>query len=74
VKRVVAQELTLNFVPDAAQRLWRTVMRRKYQITRTRVQLDDRLECLLKGHVEAILCRFSVAQGQSASGCSSSCR
>ena len=38
-------------------------MRRKYQITRTRVQLDDRLECLLKGHVEAILCRVSVAQG-----------
>ena len=34
VKRLVAQELTLTFVPDAEQRLWRTVMRRKYQITR----------------------------------------
>ena len=48
MKRVVAQELTLNFVPDAAQRLWRTVMRRKYQITRSRVQLHNRLEALLE--------------------------
>jgi len=30
VKRLVAQERTLSFVPDAEQRLWRTVMRRKY--------------------------------------------
>src|ERR671919_1549279 len=43
VKRLVAQELTLSFVPDAEQRLWRTVMRRKYQITRSRVQLHNRL-------------------------------
>jgi hypothetical protein len=28
-KRLVAQELTLSFVPDAERRLWRTVMRRK---------------------------------------------
>ena len=28
VKRLVAQELILSFVPDAEQRLWRTVMRR----------------------------------------------
>jgi len=35
VKRLVARELTLSFVPDAEQRLWRTVMRRKYQLTRT---------------------------------------
>ena len=35
VKRLVAQELILSFVPDAEQRLWRTVMRRKYQITRS---------------------------------------
>ena len=44
VKRLVAQELTLSFVPDAEQRLWRTVMRRKYQVTRNRVQLQNRLE------------------------------
>ncbi len=48
VKRLVAQELTLSFVPDTEQRLWRTVMRRKYQITRNRVQLHNRLEALLE--------------------------
>jgi transposase len=34
VKQLVAEELTLSFVPDVEQRLWRTVMRRKYQVTR----------------------------------------
>jgi transposase len=48
VKRLVAQELTLSFVPDAVQRLWRTVMRRKYQLTRNRCRLQNRLECLLE--------------------------
>jgi len=48
VKRLVAHELTLSFVPDAEQRLWRTVMRRKYQLTRNRVQLQNRLEGLLE--------------------------
>ena len=48
VKRLVANELTLSFVPDAEQRLWRTVMRRKYQLTRNRVQLQNRLEVLLE--------------------------
>jgi transposase len=48
VKRLVAQELTLSFVPDVEQRLWRTVVRRKHQVTRTRVQLQNRLECLLE--------------------------
>ena len=48
VKRLVAQELTLSFVPAPEQRLWRTVMRRRYQLTRNRVQLQNRLECLLE--------------------------
>ena len=48
VKRLVAQELTLSFVPDAAPRLWRTVMRRKYQLTRNRVQVHNRIEALLE--------------------------
>lgn len=48
VKRLVAQELTLSFVPDDEQRLWRTVMRRKYQLTCNRTQLQNRLECLLE--------------------------
>jgi transposase len=48
VKRLVAQELILSFVPDSEQRLWRTVTRRKYQLTRNRVQLHNRLESLLE--------------------------
>ena len=48
VKRLVAEELTLSFVPDVTQRLWRTVTRRKYQLTRNRVQLQNRLESLLE--------------------------
>jgi transposase len=48
VKRLVAHELTLSFVPDGTQRLWRTVTRRKYQSTGNRVQLRNRLECLLE--------------------------
>lgn len=48
VKRLVADELTLSFVPDVTQRLWRTVTRRKYQLTCDRVQLRNRLECLLE--------------------------
>ena len=48
VKRLAAQELTLSFVPDVAQWLWRTVMRRKHQVTRNRVQLENRLECLFR--------------------------
>lgn len=48
VKRLVAHELTLSFVPEAEQRLWRTLTRRKYQLTCNRVQLHNRLECLLE--------------------------
>src|SRR5688572_9137313 len=48
VKRLVAQELKLSFVPDEEQRLWRTVIRRKHQLTRNRVQFQNRLECLLE--------------------------
>ena len=48
VKRLVAHELTLSVVPDLTQRLWRTVTRRKYQSTCNRVQLRNRLECLLE--------------------------
>jgi transposase len=47
-KRLVARELTLSFVPDAEQRLWRTVTRRKYQLTRVRVRLQNHLESLLE--------------------------
>src|SRR5256885_8423302 len=48
VKRLVARELTLSFVPDAEQRLWRTVKRRKDQLTRDRVRLQNQVESLLE--------------------------
>src|SRR6201993_1331025 len=48
VKRLVAQELTLSFVPDAEQRLWRTVSRTRYQRTRDKVRLQNQLEALLE--------------------------
>lgn len=48
LKRLVAQELVLSFVPAAEQRVWRTVVRRKYQLTRDRVRLQNQLESLLE--------------------------
>jgi len=47
-KRLVARELTLSFVPDAEQRLWRTVTRKKNQLRRDRVRLHNQLESLLE--------------------------
>src|SRR6266550_5004265 len=48
VKRLVSQELILSFVPDAEQRLWRTVTRKKYQLRCDRVRLQNQLEALLE--------------------------
>jgi len=48
VKRLVARELVLSFVPDAEQRLWRTVTRKKYQLRCDRVRLQNQLEALLE--------------------------
>jgi transposase len=48
VKRLVAQELKLSFVPDGEQRLWRTVTRKKVQLTRFRGRLQNQLEALLE--------------------------
>jgi transposase len=47
-RRHVAGELILSFVPDLEQRLWRTLTRTKYQLTRDRVRLHSQLECLLE--------------------------
>jgi transposase len=48
VKRLVARELTLSFVPDVEQRLWRTVTRKKYQLRCDRVRLQNQVETLLE--------------------------
>ena len=71
VKRLVAQELTLSFVPDAEQRLWRAVMRRKYQLTRNRVQVHNRLEALLEeAHIKLSSAWSRTCWGPVPSGCS----
>ena len=48
VKRLVSQELILSFVPDAEQRLWRTLTRSRYQRTRAKVRLQNQWEALLE--------------------------
>jgi transposase len=48
VKRLVANELVQSFVPDPEQRLWRTVTRRKVQLTRIKVAYRNQLEGLLE--------------------------
>src|ERR1700739_1357144 len=66
VKRLVARELILSFVPDTEQRLWRTVTRRKYQLTRDRVRLQNQLESLLEEVHIKLSCLVSDMLGASA--------
>jgi len=47
-RRLLAGELMLSFVPNAEQRLWRTVTRSKHQLVRDRVRLQNQLEALLE--------------------------
>ena len=57
LKRLVAQELQLSFVPEPEQRLWRTVSRKKLQLTRQRVRLQNQLEALLEeAHIKLSSC------------------
>src|SRR5271169_654505 len=48
VRRLIAGELILSFVPDAEQRGWRTITRAKVQLVRDRVRLQNQLEALLE--------------------------
>jgi transposase len=48
VRRYVAGELVLSFVPSAEQRLWRTLTRQKQQRVVARVRLHNQLEALLE--------------------------
>jgi len=48
IRRLVAQELVLSFVPYPEQRLWRAVTRRKHQLTRARIGFKNQLESLLE--------------------------
>lgn len=62
IRRLVAHELVLSFVPDPEQRLWRTLTRRKQQLIQDRVRFQNRLEALLEqmhiklsGHLSDLL-------------------
>jgi transposase len=57
VRRHLAGELILSFVPDPEQRLWRIMSRTKYQLRRDRVQLHNQLEAFLEeGHIKLSSC------------------
>jgi transposase len=47
-RRHLAHELILSFVPNAEQRLWRTMSRTKYQLRRERILVQNQLESLLE--------------------------
>src|SRR6266550_8254671 len=48
VRRLIANELILSFVPGGEQRIWRSMTRMKLQLTRDRVRLQNQIECLLE--------------------------
>ena len=48
VRRLIADELILSFVPSGEQRNWRGLTRMKLQLTRDRVRLQNQIECLLE--------------------------
>jgi transposase len=48
VSRLLSGDLVLSYVPEAEQRVWRTLTRTKYQLTRDRVRLQSQLESLLE--------------------------
>jgi len=48
VRRLMANELILSFVPDGEQRTWRNMTRMKTQLRRDRVRLQNQMECLLE--------------------------
>jgi len=48
VRRLIAHELILSFVPRGEQRNWRSLTRRKLQLTRDRVRRQNQIECWLE--------------------------
>ena len=48
LRRHLAGELTLSFVPAAQQRLMRTLTRRRTQLTQQRVRIQNQVESLLE--------------------------
>jgi transposase len=60
VRRLIAKELILSFVPDGEQRIWRNLTRMKLQLVRDRVRLHSQIECLL----EEMRIKLSVVAGR----------
>ena len=57
LRRYVAGELILSFVPGPEQRWWRTLTRSKYQLTCARVRLHNQVEGLLEdGRIQLGVC------------------
>jgi transposase len=48
IRRLVAKELILSFVPDPMQRLWRSVTRRRSQLSAAKCELQNQLESMLE--------------------------
>jgi transposase len=48
VRRLIADELILSFVPNGEQRIWRNLTRSRTQLVRDRVRLQSQMECLLE--------------------------
>ena len=48
LRRLLADELRLSFVPDREQRIWRMLTRMKVQLARDRGRVHSQLECLLE--------------------------
>lgn len=48
LRRFIADELILSFVPNSEQRSWRTMTRMKSQLIRDRVRLRNQIESLLE--------------------------
>ncbi len=48
VRRYMAGELILSFVPDVEQRMWRTLTRTRKQLIRDRVHLQNQMEAYLE--------------------------
>jgi transposase len=57
VRRLVAQELILSFVPRGEQRIWRTMTRMKVQLNEEASRLHSQVECLLEGNENQVIQR-----------------
>jgi transposase len=81
VRRLIAGELILSFVPDSEQRMWRMLTRTRKQLTRDRVRLQNQMEGYLEqiriklsGHVSDLLglsarrMLHALAEGESDAG------